>query len=182
MPAVTHDTTQEERFNALYAQHQHMVRRRVEFVLKDNYELYDDVEQETWIKAWKSLTPEREAIYSWFATIATNTAIDALRKKYRVSNKRKQQRPPPESLDADPGAYELLEASVRDIDQFLLREEIRDLLFLVNPEHRLLCFLFISGMTYIEVSHYFHCSKKVVWMIIKQLHERSRKARAEALV
>lgn len=102
MREVTHDPIT-QRFNALYSNYAPFVRRMVARVLINRHDadMVEDTAQEVWLKIWRavSATPDMTILPAWIATVASNAARDALRRKYRTETKSGTGRLAPSSLD-----------------------------------------------------------------------------------
>jgi RNA polymerase sigma factor (sigma-70 family) len=135
---VTAQETQ-ERFNALYAQYQTHIHKRVWCILHDN-EATQDVTQNAWLKVWRALPTTETACYAWVYRIASNAAIDYLRahrSKYVATEL---------SLLAENGEEPI--APERDEHVIDAYEAIDRL----SPRDRLTMYLLGAGYTYSEIS------------------------------
>src|ERR1700687_5498302 len=88
-------------FDDLYEQYHAAIARHVTRRLACDSDLVEDVCQEVWIAVWKALPETPQPTSTWLYRIATNMAINAWRKKYRVQPSRgKGPQALPLSLDA----------------------------------------------------------------------------------
>lgn len=132
-------TTQEtqERFDALYAQYHPLVMRRI-FCMLHDHEASQDVAQEAWLKIWRALPTTEIVTYAWLYRIASNAAIDHIRRSKHVVTSL--------ALLAENGE----EPIAPERDEHLI--DARAAIDRLSPRDRLTMYLLGAGYTYSEIS------------------------------
>ena len=143
----------------------------VAFGVLGNSEDARDVAQDSFLKAFKSLSRFREtsSFYTWLYRIVFNMAIDYRRKRYR-----QVELPVGRARDLDATSYGIentsrspLLAKIPTPDQSLERNQIgaaiKEAIESLSPEHRAVVVLReIEGLSYSEISKVIKCSKGTV--------------------
>jgi RNA polymerase sigma-70 factor (ECF subfamily) len=91
-------------------------------------DLADDVVQEAFLRAWRacsSFDPDAGPLVNWLLVITANTAIDMVKARVR--------RPP---LASGPASDNEPASGLNDIDQLILRSQLRDALSSIGAHHR----------------------------------------------
>jgi RNA polymerase sigma factor (sigma-70 family) len=166
-------------FDALYEQYHTAIARRVKCFLVRDADLIEDVCQETWIAAWKALESVPAPTYSWLYRIATNMAINALRKKYHYWGQRDGKPiPPPLSLDAHAGEEcdaargEMIEDPKYSDPAESRRVDIEQALSHLSPKARYLLRLRAQGYKLAEIEQITGTGRRMTWLHV----DRARKA------
>jgi len=137
-----------------------------------NVEQAQDLTQDTFIKAFKALPDTRELVLpAWLYRIATNTALDALRHRRRLT-----------WLPFAPGDDERLPAPELDLpSHFAESEAVRSALSRLTPPQRA-CLLLRAhdGFSIDEIAHALHMSKGNVKITLYRAKERFRSAYNDA--
>jgi RNA polymerase sigma factor (sigma-70 family) len=171
-------TPQEARFHALYTDYRKPIRRRIQYILKqDNLVLTEDVEQDTWGKIWRALPGTDKTSFRWCSVIATNAAKDALRKRYHIYHGK--QASLPVSLDETTKegtlVYETIEANMPDLaDLTAWREEVHSLLIRMTQQERRILFLFHAGYSAKELEAEFAISTDETYRAMRRIYGRMR--------
>ncbi len=126
-----------QRFDALYAQYHPRITQRIWCMLHDN-EATQDVAQEAWIKVWLALPTTEVVTYAWLYRIASNAAIDHMRRSKHVATSL--------ALLAENGE----EPIAPERDEHLI--DAREALDRLSPRDRLTMYLLGAGYTYSEIS------------------------------
>jgi RNA polymerase sigma-70 factor (ECF subfamily) len=133
-----------------------------------------DLEQQTWIKAWRHLDRfhGRSSFYTWLYRIATFTCLDFLRRR----------KSRPESTAEDETVFERAAEgagapAARPPDGDLARAELRErfaqALATLSPEHRLALVLReVEGLSYAQMAEAMQCRKGTV--MSRLFHARRR--------
>ncbi len=169
-------------FDALYEQYHQAIAIRVKCFLVHDGDLVEDVCQETWIAAWKALPSTSEPTYSWLYRVATNKAINALRKKYHYWLQHGGQPiPPPLSLDSyvgtecdltrgemieDPQYSDPAESDRVDIEQALSR---------LTPRQRYLLRLRGAGYKLAEIEQIVGTGRRMTWLHVDRARSAFRR-------
>lgn len=171
---------QEQRFNALYAEYHTPIRKRIERTLRYSQELAEEIEQETWLKVWRKLPETEEVRFLWLATIATHTAIDALRHKYKAGRGNKHPVPPPMPFTCYESHYDIpieegFEAIGVDLDTWLDGcNTLHQVFALMQGYHREICSYYLIGYSYQEIIKQGY-SFGTIDYAIQRLHMLARK-------
>src|SRR5262249_12151280 len=91
-------------------------------------DLADDVVQEAFLRAWRacsSFDPDAGPLMNWLLVITANPAIDMVKARVR--------RPP---LASGPASDNEPASGLNDIDQLILRSQLRDALSSIAAHHR----------------------------------------------
>ncbi len=176
-------------FDALYEQYHQAIARRVTCFMVHDGELVEDVCQETWIAVWKALEGVPEPTYSWLYRIATNMAINALRKRYHYWPQRGGKPIPlPYSLDAHYSVYdphyekeydlplgETIEDS-RQIDPAESdRVDIEQALERLTPRQRYLLRLRGAGYKLAEIEQIVGTGRRMTWLHVDRARAAFRR-------
>jgi DNA-directed RNA polymerase specialized sigma24 family protein len=178
---ITDTSPQEARFNALYTEYHTSIRKRIERTLRYSQELAEEIEQETWLKVWRKLPETKITNFLWLATIATHTAIDALRHKYKAGNGVKHAPvPPPMPFTCYESHYDIpieegFEAIGADLDTWLDGcNTLHQVFALMQEYHREICSYYLLGYSYKEIKEYGY-SFGTIDYAIQHMHTLARK-------
>ena len=129
-------------FTALYEMHVDRVYRHVHFQVSDGHDA-EDITQEVFVKAWKSLPRYRHTgapFVSWLIVIARNTIIDHFRSRKNVRELDEVNQP---HSQADPASSAESEFG---------RAEIRETVMRLKGDRRTVILMhFIDGFSYEEI-------------------------------
>ena len=157
-------------FDQLFARYQGPLYRHILALVGDSAQA-QDLTQDTFLKAYKALPTAREgAEAAWLYRIATNTALDALRHRRRLT-----------WVPFAPGDDARLPAPERDLPtQMAAREDLRHALARLTPPQRA-CLLLRArdGLSIAEIAHALDLSKGTVKMTLYRAKERLRAAYAD---
>jgi RNA polymerase sigma-70 factor (ECF subfamily) len=158
-------------FTALYEMHAERVYRHVRFQVLDGHDA-EDITQEVFVKAWKSLPRYRQTgapFVSWLIVIARNAIVDHFRSKKNVreldeSNEPHSQSDPVSSVEAEFG-----------------RAEIREALMGLNGDKRTVLIMhFIDGFSYEEIGKALGKSEGAIRVIQHRALKDMKKILSEA--
>jgi len=142
-----------------------------------NHQDADDVTQETFIKAYKNLHTFKEGykFYVWLYRIATNTAINLIKKRKYVGN----------SLDSliENNGYVLPETETpyRSFEENELKGLVKTALNNISPEARAVFLLRTSeGMSYQEIADILDISIGTVMSRLNRTREKLKKSLKKA--
>ncbi len=158
-------------FTALYEMHAERVYRHVRFQVPDGHEA-EDITQEVFIKAWKSLPRYRHTgapFVSWLIVIAHNAIVDHFRSKKNVreldeSNEPQSQSDPVSNVEAEFGKAEIREA----------------LMSLRGDKRTVLIMHFIDGFSYEEIGKALGKSEGAIRVIQHRALKDMKKILSEA--
>jgi len=151
-----------------------------------NYQDAEDIAQEAFVKAYKSLDSFRgqSSFYTWLYRIVFNLSIDLSRKAYRRSEFGTETQGAMDavvSTSTNAGAYM---ATIGGPDERLRRTEIRvrfkQAMAELSEEHRVVIVLReIEGLSYTEISDVVGCSKGTVMSRLHHARKRLQKSLAD---
>ena len=122
-----------------------------------------DLAQDSFVKAWKSITRFRgqSSFYTWIYRIVTNVTIDWLRKK-QVKGTGAEFDDSIELKSIEPGSRTVPKADAlpfQQMEQGEIRERIDAAIKQLSPEHRAVILMKeIEGMQYHEIAESLECS------------------------
>lgn len=154
-------------FNEFYQKYNKQVYYSVYSIIRDHF-LAQDVVQETFIKVFRHFNALKEEGKkgAWLNVISRNTAIDFYRKRLRC-------------LEISDDNIEINSVIVEgEIERYIEMEDIRKLLFSLDPQHRQALFLVYDyGLTYEQLATYHNTS---VSAVKSKLHRVKKKLRSLA--
>ncbi len=173
-------------FEALYEQYHQAIARRVKCFLVRDGDLVEDVCQETWMAAWKALPGTVQPGVGGLYRIATNMAINALRKKYHYwPHRGGRPIPPPLSLDAyvgeecDLSLGEVIEGPQHSDPAESDRVDIEQALERLTPRQRSLLRLRAQGYKLAEIEQITGTGRRMTWLHVDRARDAFRRAYQE---
>lgn len=148
-----------------------------------SYEDAEDVVQEAFLKAFRSLSSFREqsSFYTWLYRIVFNLSIDLSRKSYRSAEISVESSPAVEKAASEPrkgnyGYVSHIDGPDASFERAELQAGFKRALASLSPQHRAVIVLReIDGLSYEEISSVVGCSKGTV---MSRLHHARKRLQA----